>query len=70
MAEHYLTIFRAEWLNHLVARRRDPQTLDRHRLHYLRQLFVHLDQYEGIEEVQAFKKTALRKLTSDERKKQ
>jgi len=67
--EHYLTIFRAEWLRHLVSRQRRPQDSDRHRLHYLRQLFVHLDQYEGIDEVQEFKTTALRKLAAEERKK-
>ena len=54
--EHHLTVFRAEWLRHLVARRRDPSRTDRHRLAYLRKLFLHLDQHEGISEIQDFKK--------------
>jgi transcriptional regulator with XRE-family HTH domain len=66
--EHYLTIFRAEWLRHRVVQRTQPDNPDRHRLHYLRKLFLHLDQYEGIDEVQEFKKTAMRSLAAEERK--
>lgn len=67
--EHYLTIFRAEWLRHLVQRRKSPGKSDRPRLQYLRKLYLHLDQYEGIEEIQEFKKTALRTLAAEDRKK-
>lgn len=66
--EHFLTIFRAEWLLHLVHRRTAPMDPDRPRLEYLRKLYLHLDQYEGIEEIQEFKKTALRTLTAEDRK--
>jgi transcriptional regulator with XRE-family HTH domain len=66
--EHNLTIFRAEWLLHLIVKEADPDNGDRHRLHYLRKLFLHLDQYEGIEEIQEFKRTALRSLAVDARK--
>ena len=65
--ENYLTIFRAEWLLHLILQVEQPDNNDRHRLHYLRKLFQHLDQHEGIEEVQAFKRTAMRALTVEDR---
>ena len=65
--EHYLTIFRAEWLRYKVVRAREPANPDRHRVHYMRKLFLHLDQYEGIDEVQEFKRTAMRALAAEER---
>jgi len=68
LREHYLTIFRAEWARHLISRRRRPGVADRHRLLYLRKLYLHLDQFEGIEEIQEFKKTALRTLAAEDRK--
>jgi transcriptional regulator with XRE-family HTH domain len=58
--EHLITVFRAEWLRHRVARRLHPEDPDRHRLAHLRKLYLHLDQHEGIEEVQEFKKTVMR----------
>ena len=58
--EHNLTIFRAEWLRHQVLRRVDPSRDDEQRLAYLKQLYVELDQHEGIEEVREFRKTAMR----------
>jgi tetratricopeptide (TPR) repeat protein len=64
--EHGVTIFRAEWLRHRVVRRLRPDDADRHRLVFLRKLFLHLDQHEGIEEIQAFKKTVLRTLDAEE----
>jgi tetratricopeptide (TPR) repeat protein len=63
--EQHLTIFRAEWLRHLVVRATDPSSTDRHRLAYLRKLYQQLDQHEGIEEVQEFRKTALRRLEAE-----
>ena len=65
--EHNVTIFRAEWLRHRVVRQAEPANEDRHRLHYLRKLFQQLDQHEGIEEVQEFKKTAMRILAAENR---
>jgi len=63
--EHYLSIFRAEWLRHRIVRRLRPDDPDRLRLHYLRQLYLHLDQFEGIDEIQDFKKTALRYMAAE-----
>jgi len=58
--ENLLTMFRAEWLRHRILRTIRPTERDRHRLTRLRKLFLHLDQHEGIEEVQAFKEAVLR----------
>jgi len=66
--EHHLTIFRAEWLRHRILRRSRPARTDRHRLQFLRKLFLLLDQHEGIEEVSEFRKTAMRVLTAEDRK--
>jgi tetratricopeptide (TPR) repeat protein len=60
--DHHVTVFRAEWLCHRIARHRDPEAPDRHRLAFLRKLFLHLDQHEGIQEVQEFRETAMRTL--------
>ena len=57
--EHVMTIFRAEWLRHRIAREIRPDEPDRHRLGSLRKLYLHLDQHEGIEEVQTFKRTVM-----------
>jgi tetratricopeptide (TPR) repeat protein len=58
--EHHLSIFRAEWLRHLVARRARPNRTDRHRLAYLRKLFLQLDQHDGHGDIQDFKRAVLR----------
>jgi tetratricopeptide (TPR) repeat protein len=58
--EQLLTIFRAEWLRHLVARQADPAKSDGGRLAYLRKLFMQLDEHEGIDEIQEFRRTAIR----------
>jgi tetratricopeptide (TPR) repeat protein len=58
--ENVLTMFRAEWLRHRILRAMRPAEHDRPRLARLRKLFLHLDQHEGIEEVQAFKEAVLR----------
>lgn len=57
--DHHLTIFRAEWLQHRIAVRRDPGATDRQRLAALRELFSQLDQHEGIEEINEFKHAIL-----------
>jgi tetratricopeptide (TPR) repeat protein len=58
--EQLLTIFRGEWLRHQVARANDPSRSDRARLAYLKKLFMQLDQHEGIDEIQEFRRTAMR----------
>ena len=58
--EHLMTVFRAEWLRHRVVRKLRPEDPDRHRLTHLRKLYLDLDQHEGIEEVQEFKKIVIR----------
>lgn len=55
-AEHLLTCFRAEWLRHLVRLRQRPEDPDRHRVAYLRRLYVRLEDHRGIEEIGEFKK--------------
>ena len=67
-SEQYLTIFRAEWLRHRIQVAAGEPMVDRRRLGHLRELFLLLDQHEGIEEVQEFRKTALRLPTTDDRK--
>jgi transcriptional regulator with XRE-family HTH domain len=60
--DNVLTIFRAEWLRHRIARELRPEDPDRGRLARLRKLYLHLDQHEGIEEVRSFKQTLMRTL--------
>ena len=57
--EHRLTIFRAEWLLHRVGRSKEPAKADRQRLALLENLFVALDQHEGIEEIKEYKAMTL-----------
>ena len=54
--ELLLTCFRGEWLRHLVQRARHPGDRDRHRVAYLKKLFVRLEEHRGIEEIQEFKR--------------
>jgi tetratricopeptide (TPR) repeat protein len=54
--EHWVTTFRSEWLRHLVNQRQEPSDPDRHRVAYLRRLFVRIEEHRGIEEVQEFKR--------------
>jgi tetratricopeptide (TPR) repeat protein len=58
--EHHLTVFRAEWLRHRVARRIRPGDPDSQRVVLLRELFRRLDEHEGIDEIVEFKKSVLR----------
>ena len=61
-------MFRAEWLRHRIVRLRDSKETDRHRLAYLRKLFLTLDQYEGIEEVRQFRETVILAAEREDRK--
>lgn len=63
--DHHLTIFRAEWLRHRLVKHDDPEATDRHRMAYLRKLFLNLDQHEGVDEVRQFRSQALRGIASD-----
>ena len=65
--EHLMTVFRAEWLRHRIARRLRPDDPDRHRLAHLRKLYLDLDQHEGVDEIQEFKKTVMRALKAEHR---
>jgi tetratricopeptide (TPR) repeat protein len=58
--QHHLTIFRAEWLRHLIAQSVRPEESDDRRLEYLRDLFQLLDQHEGVEEVSDYRKAVMR----------
>lgn len=53
--ELWLVVFRAEWWMHRIALRLRPDDADRHRIAYLRKLFVKLEEHRGIEEVAAFR---------------
>ncbi len=53
--EQLLTCFRAEWLRHKLVRSHRPDDPDRHRVAYLKKLYVRLEEHRGIEEVQEFK---------------
>jgi hypothetical protein len=57
--EHALTTFRAEWLLHRIARLRDPLDPDRARLTLLAGLYPRIDQHEGIDEIQEYKRAIL-----------
>jgi transcriptional regulator with XRE-family HTH domain len=52
---HALTIFRAEWLLHRWKLHVRPGAPDRLRLSRLRELFLELDQHEGIDEIREYK---------------
>jgi transcriptional regulator with XRE-family HTH domain len=67
--EHQITVFRAEWLRHRIAKQKDPDQTDRHRLAYLRKLFLGLDQYQGVEEVREFRSQVILAVESKDRKK-
>jgi transcriptional regulator with XRE-family HTH domain len=59
--EHVLTVFRAQWLTYRVDRASQPAAADPVRLDLLRKLYLHLDQHEGVEEIQEFKKHVYRR---------
>ena len=67
--EHRMTVFRAEWLRHRLVKLRNPEESDRHRMAYVRKLFMLLDRHEGIEEVLEFKQTVMRATEVQDRKK-
>jgi hypothetical protein len=54
--EHWLTLFRAEWLLHLIERHSGP---DRHRLAYLKKLLRRLEWHEGDPSIREFKRLVL-----------
>ena len=58
--EHLLTVFRAEWLRHRVARLTHPADPDRARLALLGDLYRHLDEHEGIDEIVEYRAAATR----------
>lgn len=66
--EQTLTVFRAEWLRHLVVRHVAPNKPDSARLAYLRKLFMQLDQHEGVDEIQEFRRTAMRAMSAEDGK--
>lgn len=52
-ADQALTIFRAEWLRHLVSRARGSAG-DRHRLAYLRKLYVRVREHRGLSVIREY----------------
>jgi tetratricopeptide (TPR) repeat protein len=57
--EHWLTVFRAEWLRHLVVQQRNPEAHDRHRVAFLRRLYARLKGHTGLSEIQEFRQAVL-----------
>ncbi len=53
-ADQVLTIFRAEWLRHQIATKRDPAAVDRHRLAYLVRLYGRLGEHRGLAVIREF----------------
>ena len=51
-----LTCFRAEWLRHRVVRQTRAGELDRHRIAYLKRLYVKLEEHRGVDEIEEFKR--------------
>lgn len=62
---HGLTVFRAEWLRHRAATAEGLEDPDQERLPLLRELFLQLDEHEGVDEIVEFKQTALRTPSAD-----
>lgn len=58
-SEQVLTIFRAVWLQHLIAERRNPADRDRHRLAHLKRLYVRVRNHQGLDVIQEFTRTVL-----------
>jgi len=58
--DHRLTLFRAEWLRHRVARLRQPHDPDAERVGRLHALFEQLAHHEGVEDVAEFGESMLR----------
>ncbi|MCP3981304.1 MAG: helix-turn-helix domain-containing protein [bacterium] len=56
---HTLTVFRAEWLLHRLARRTGDASGERHRLAHLRRLYANLHAHGGVEEVREYRHTIL-----------
>jgi tetratricopeptide (TPR) repeat protein len=54
-----LTVFRAEWLLHLVLRRQDPAAPDRHRLTYLKKLWARLKNHRGLGPIREFERAVI-----------
>lgn len=54
--DHRLTLFRAEWLRHLIARRHAPGASDEQRLTHLDELYRQLDEHEGVDEIRDFRR--------------
>ena len=66
--DHWLNVFRAEWLLYLSGQKRRPGRSDRRRLSYMRRLLLRLERFEGDPTVQEFKEIALRAGDKFERK--
>ena len=62
---HSLTVFRAEWLRHRVAGANGLERPDRERIALLKELFLQLDEHEGVDEIVEFKQTVLRTPSAD-----
>ena len=54
--EDRITCFRAEWLRHRVHQTLRPEDADRHRVAYLKKLYIQLEEHRGVEEIAEFKR--------------
>lgn len=57
--ERYLTIFRAEWLRHLIVSTKNPRSPDRHRVAYLRKLYPRVKGHRTADAVSEFERRML-----------
>jgi hypothetical protein len=55
-----LTVFRAEWLRHLVRHEAAPHDPDRHRVAYLKRLYHRLADHQGHAEILEFRESYCR----------
>lgn len=52
--DHWLTLFRAEWLRHLVVGKKDAKAPDKQRLALLRKVMVHLADHKNEREIREY----------------
>lgn len=63
-ADQVLTIFRAEWLRHLIVRRRNPKAPDRNRLFFLRKLYGRVKEHRGLAVIKEYEEAIIAPATN------
>ncbi len=57
--EQLLTVFRAEWLRHLIVQKTKPKSSDRHRLAFLRKLYNQVREHHGLKVIKEYEAAIL-----------